>query len=197
VTEPRKTAGDHWYDAIRGPTLRQGDIFRQIAVYWLPEQLPGPGNESSAKLLFKTGDWIVLDASCDLEQKKCSNVLLAPVYEATRENLKCGTDKEWRERLEVVRRGLYQTRFLLAEWPRAQPTLPYSFVDSTWHVLMPLTHLEAVEGQRIRLRSPLREQFGNWVGTCFSRVGPENETQIPSFTKSLHDAHRLRATPDD
>ena len=39
-------------------------------------------------------------------------------------------------------------------------------------------------GKRLRLRSPYRESFGNWVGGNFARVGVEDVGQIPRQSAS-------------
>ena len=39
----------------------------------------------------------------------------------------------------------------------------------------------ACGGKRLRLVSPHREAFGNWVASNFSRVGVEDDAQIPRF----------------
>ncbi len=97
VSEPISSYWEHWYEVAEGTNLRQGDIFRSLVVYWLPDDLQTPGLPTEDALIpiaakWLQGDWIVLDASCDLDQKLCPQVLLAPVRPATAETLKTGTD---------------------------------------------------------------------------------------------------------
>lgn len=180
----------HWYERADGPKLRQGDIVRDHSVWCVADEVPDdPEAPSTAHI---RGTWIVLDASCDVDQAKVKHVLVARVVEASKEMLGANNEKTLTERLECIRQGLYTTRFLLAEIPGE---FPLSFVEFRQHYVVPLAHLVCVNN-RIRLRSPFREQFGNWVGSCFSRVGPEDNTLIPRF-KQLHDAHRLRGSVEE
>lgn len=191
---------DHWYEVVDRPPFRQGDIVRNVVVFWLREDLSAPnpdavstqGAQIDAKWL--RGDWILLDASCDLDQRVCPQVLVAPVEMATHQTLKAPDEKQFKQRLEVMRRGGYPTRFLLSDHPKLSPPLAPSFVDFRHHLVLPIEYLERNAGGAIlRLKSPMRELFGNWVGACISRVGPETEASIPAFTPALHDAQRLQA----
>lgn len=195
----------HWYDEVTGGPLRQGDVFRALAVPWFPPDMTIPAastREADTKLTARvtTGDWIVLDASCDLDQRRCEHVIIAPVRAATHENLRISKEKkekdqekEYKERLEILRRGLYEARYLLAEHPAAHPPFELSFVEFRQHLLTPLEFLERnAQTLRLRLKPPFREQFGNWVGACFARVGPEDRALIPVFVPNLFDTQKLR-----
>lgn len=188
---------DYWYETVAQPPFRQGDILRSVVAFWLDSDVPIPSAAALGGAVatnYRRGDWILLDASCDLDQRVVPQALLAPVEPATHQTLKAPDDKQFKQRLEVMRKGGYVTRFLLSDHPELTPPFQLSFVDIRHHVVMPLESLEAqVVSPIIRLRSPIREQFGNWVGACFSRVGPENVALIPPFTASLHDEQRLRA----
>jgi hypothetical protein len=180
----------HWYESTGSGPFRQGDIFRGATIAWLPDTFT-PHSENELNLV--TANWIALEASCDLDQRRCTQVLLAAVLDADLKNLKVGDEKAFQQRLEVMRRGGYVTRFLLSAEPDNK--FPLSFVEFNTRALVPLSYLDKVVlgTPVLRLKSPIREQFGNWVGGCFSRVGPENEALIPPFVKSLHDAQRLKA----
>jgi hypothetical protein len=182
----------YWYEQATPPPFRQGDIVRDVTAAWLPADF---SPERNPVVDTSIADWIVLEASCDLDQGRCAQVLLARVIEANAVNLKTNDAKSLNERLELIRRGGYVTRFMLAEHPHSK--LPLSFVEFNTRVMLPHEYLKRVSAASgvLRLKSPFREQLGNWVGSCFSRVGPENETLIPAFTK-LHDAHRLKALDD-
>ena len=188
----------HWYDRVSGGKLRQGDLFCDQTIYWLPEDLQlqtdGHDGAQTAALHASRGCWIVLNPSCDLDQQRCSQVVVAQVLVASRENLRVKTDKELAQRLECLRRGHYPARFLLAAY---DASLPLSFVDFVSSRTIPRRWLETVTETHFRLKAPFREQFGNWVGSCFSRVGPEDHLLIPPFVDKLHDAHRLNATNVD
>lgn len=172
-----------WYEVVRDDSLRQGDIFRDILAFWLPEGLPlrEPSGEDqiTISVQYQRGAWIVMTASCDLERNNRGHVLLSRVIEATAANLNnVQTEKERLERLEVMRRGFDPLRYLLAEHAE-EPQLPLSFVGYRTQVLLPIKYLRRnCAGQRLRLRSPHRERFGVWAGANLSRVGLEDAEQI-------------------
>lgn len=178
-----------WYEIVRDQSLRQGDIFRSVLGFWLPDGLPltDPSGEESLAIdaHYERGDWIVLTASCDLQRDTDTHALLARVIEATASNLNNSqTDKERLERLEVIRRGFDPLRHLLAEHPE-DPKLPLSFVGYKTQVLLPIEYLRRnCTGPRLRLRSPHRERFGLWAGANLSRVGIEDSEQLRFLGKT-------------
>lgn len=195
---------DSWYEIPDGPALRQGDIFRRLLVLWLPQELPlfdkvRPEQKLPVEPEWDIGDWIVMSASCDVDRPNgYPHVLLGRVLPAIPQNFGLQDDgKEFQRRLEVVRKSLDPSRFLLAEHPRAEPPFPLSIVQFRVHVTMPIDYLRrAPVGGRLRLRHPLRESFGNWVGANISRVGPENAVLIPGFGIATWPTDVLRAAED-
>src|SRR5206468_10044413 len=124
------------------------------------------------------GDWIIMSASCDVDRPQgYPHVLLGRVLPATPENFGLRDEgKEFQKRVEVVRKGLDPSKFLLAEHPGVSPAFPLSVVQFRVHVTMPIDYLRrSAVGRRLRLRHPFRESFGNWVGANMSRVGPEHQ----------------------
>lgn len=174
---------DRWYEVVAHDQLRQGDIFRGMLTYWLPDGLPlvepAPTDSPlSVKVQHERGDWIILSASCDIDRGNSQLVLLARVLEATDEHLDVSDDKARRERLEILKRGWDPPRFLLAAHP-SNPSLPLSFVGYRTQVLLPIEYVRRnATGQRLRLRPPQREKFGVWVGANISRIGIEVVDQI-------------------
>jgi hypothetical protein len=176
-----------WYEVVEGDSLRQGDLFRRLLVFVLPQDLEVLGREPAAdeRIPVKAGwdiaDWIVMSASCDVarDSGRYPHVLLARVWPATSLNAK---GKKLDEALEAIRRGYDHRRFLLSEDPRIDPPLKRSFVEFRPHFTVPLDYLKrACVAPRLRLRSPFRESFGNWVGAGFSRVGVEDDSQLPEY----------------
>jgi hypothetical protein len=193
----------HWYELAAFDNLRQGDILRGLTVLWFPQGL----TVDEAKVAtrenievepdYKKDDWIVLTASCDMENNPNAQVLLGRVFEANQANLKAPNDAQFKERLEVLKRGQYPNRHLLAEFEDGAFRFPQSVVDFHFHALMPIQYLlRAAASPRLRMKSPFREQFGNWAGGCISRVGPETSMQIPKIVEHLWDKQILRATAD-
>ena len=185
------TAHRFWYETVADTTLRQGDIFIDLICYWLSNDLeperPAPPVEKG------TGIWIVAQASCDMEARALERVVVLEVLPASRQTLRMAEnapEKELKKRLEVIRRGAYPRRFLIPERPEGRVKIPMSVVVWDNLATLPTEYLRRhyCGSPRLRLKSPLRESFGNWVSARFSAVGPENEAVIPSFA-SVHDHH--------
>lgn len=185
---------DYWYELVENDSLRQGDLFRGLLVYWLPRDLPLAADAGATHHLeYTRADWIILTASCDLDQRRSTHVLMGRVVEATPEFLKCQSEKEYQQRLEVVRRGLDPGKFLLPGSSRVNPPLEMSIALFRTQVLLPVEYLQRnCTGPRLRLQHPFREKFGNWVGARFSDVGPEDHVQIPPITR-IFEKHVLDA----
>jgi hypothetical protein len=209
AAELPRDVGAHWYEVVAAgdDSIRQGDIFRNLTAAWLPDDLPKPeaGKEKEVRVdvQFEPGDWIVLSASCDVQPGRGGGsqqqVLIARVYPCTPDHLpNVKSEKDLRERIEVFLRGLDPQRYLLAQHT-AQPQLPLSFAVFRLQVTMPLRYLQrSTKEPRLRLKPPHRENFGNWAGTCLSRVGIEDGQQI-RFEKpaGLYPAQVLRSVTDD
>ena len=195
---------EHWYEIPVGPELRQGDILRRLLVMWLPQELPvlehvPEDGEPPVKPEWVVGDWIVMSASCDVDRGAQSypHALVGRVLPATLETFGARTEKEFKERAEVVRKGLDPSKFLLPEHPGAAPPFPVSIVQYRVHVTMPADYLRRSSvGRRLRLKHPFRETFGAWVGSNMSRVGPENSTLIPGFGVTTWPKDVLRASEE-
>ena len=185
------TAHRHWYETVDDTSLRQGDIFIDLICYWLSDNLepesPSPPVEKA------TGTWIVAQASCDMEARGLKRVVVLEVLPASRQTLgiaESAPEKELKKRLEVIRKGAFARRFLIPERPKGRVTIPMSVVAWDNLATLPTEYLRRhyCRRPRLRLKSPLREMFGNWVGARFCAVGPENEAVIPRFA-SVHDHH--------
>jgi hypothetical protein len=195
-------ASDYWYETINDVSLRQGDIFRGVKAVQLPQDLVvGDNGANAGQVTFEvvTEDWIILDASCDVDYgpnraANCQQVLLAAVRSATKQALKTDTDKEFNTRLEVMRRGHMAGRFLLPGHDALQPAFPLSFVQYNARVLLPHAYLlSQCIVPRIRLKSPHRESFGSWAASCIGRVGIEDAAQIPKFVGQLYPGQVIAA----
>lgn len=190
----------NWYELIDDAQgLRQGDLFRNLTVALLPEDLPQipepPADPPAFKLDLVKGDWIVLSASCDVSEEKASGqVLLGIVLPATEKHLNAKGSKELEEKLEVIRRGWDPARFLLAECPGADPAFPLSVVQYRSQSLLPMGYVRRqCLKPRLRMRAPFREKLGAWAGAALARVGIEDSANIPPFKKQLFAAQIVRA----
>lgn len=186
---------EFWYETVEDATLRQGDIFIGLTCYWLSGDLepesPTPPVERA------TGTWIVAQASCDMEGRGLERAVVLEVLPAIRETLgmaERAPETELQKRLEVIRIGAHARRFLIPERPEGRVTIPTSVVAWDSLATLPTAYLRRhyCGRPRLRLRSPLREKFGNWVGARFCAVGPEDEAVIPRFTR-IHDHHVIVA----
>jgi hypothetical protein len=186
-----------WYEVVEESELWQGDIIPGLYASTFPQDLPvrrvPPKANEKIPVKGGVGDWIVMSASCDLGRgpSQYPHVLVGRVLPATAEKLNVKPD-DLNETLEVMRRGWDLRRFLLAPYPPFGFQL--SFVQFRHHLTLPLNYLErACSEKRLRLRPPFREWFGIWVGSGFSRVGLDDNTQqiLPPFVPSTRPAITL------
>jgi hypothetical protein len=189
---------ENWYDIVEGSRLRQGDIIPNLFAYALPQSLPvlreAPAPNQRLPFEGILGDWIVMSASCDVAHtsKKYPYVLVCRVLEANSGHLGGVKEKKLQGVIEVIRRGWDPGKFLLAEYPAMNPPFPRSFAQFRPHLTLPHEHLRrACVGKHLRLRSPFREWFGNWVGNNFSRVGIEEGAEVPPAAVSSEDVLSL------
>jgi hypothetical protein len=189
---------EEWYEIVEDSRLRQGDIVRNLVAFALPQSLqvlrkiPSPNQHLPVEGIL--GDWIIMSASCDVAHtsKKYPYILVGRVLEATSEKLGGAKGKKLQSVIEVIRKGWDPGKFLLAECPNVDPHFPRSFAQFRPHLTLPHEYLgRACVGKRLRLRSPFRESFGNWVGNNFSRVGIEEGAEIPAEPVSSDDVLSL------
>ena len=194
---------EHWYEVVETSTLRQGDVLANLLVFWFPQDLPvrdadPPEGRLDVVAEWDRGTWIVMSASCDVDREaaRYPQVLMGRVAPATRAVLNQQTEKDLKTRLEVIRRGLDPSAFLLAPHPN-DPPFPLSVVQWRMHVTLPVEYVRrAATGRRLRLKSPYRESFGNWVGGNIERVGPEDSTAVPKFRDTVWPEHVLRSSEE-
>ena len=188
---------NHWYDVVDDDSLRQGDIFTKLIVPLLPDNLEplSPDivqSDSPLDIQWKDGDWIVFSASCDLDVARNVPFALLGRVLPMEDALGSGNARNQRQKAELIRRGLMPSKFRLAEHLEMTPAFPDSVVDYRVHVTMPVLFLRrACKGPRLRLKSPFREQFGNWVGSNISRVGIDDHMQIERDNAGVSDARLL------
>jgi len=198
-----------WYEVVDGSTLRQGDIVRGLVVPALDESIGHRLDEIARQegetelvlpLVYTRADWIVLDASCDVDygpkrSPALSHVLIARVVPADGEGLGTQVLKELAERQEMLRQSIAYNKFLLSTYGDIDPPFPLSYAEYRFRYAVPHAYLVAFVtacGPRLRLRHPIRERFGNWVGAAISRVGVEDAATIPRFA-SLQGSKPLKA----
>jgi hypothetical protein len=192
-----KAHWEDWYEVVdEARSLRQGDILREFSVFIFRNEVVDLNVDGETNLpgeILPPQDWIILTASCDLDARNATHALLAPIFPATPEVLRTGpTTKEFRRRVEVLRKGLLPRQFLLAKHPDLG--FPLSFASWRDLALLPTAHIRSrLSARRLRLRHPFREEFGNWVGSRMSAVGPEDRSKIPAERERIFDVHVLEA----
>lgn len=196
--------GKAWYELVSDDSLRQGDIFRDLTIPIIPEDLPlltEPDSRTDVRIdiQWKTDTFIVFTASCDLEKGRAIRyALIGRIVELEAALPSTDKSRDRRKKAEVLRRGLMPSKFRLASFDKIQPYFPDSVVDYRVHFTVPVEYLrQACQGQRLRLRPPFRESFGNWVGANISRVGIEDEDQIPPDRVGMSESALLELVDAD
>ncbi len=164
---------DGWYEVVAERTLAQGDLLLRCPVpqvesyaHPLPDNVPVVVDER---------DLIVLTQSCDLENDKVDEVLLAAVRDyqslAAREGQanQVIRSKRWRE--NAVRGDLAAYSLLP---PHETPAIDWCLVD--FHHLFTLSkaYIEdfaEAAGDRLRLVPPYREHLAQAFARYVMRVG--------------------------
>jgi len=171
-------SNDDWYDLAEGVSLLQGDILINCPVFAVSGSLswplgPAPDIDVDAKVF----DLVVMTQSCDLENERVEDVLLAQLVawaDVVRAEVARGND--------VVRSRKFRKLLVDGNVPglsllhrrNAGPSLRWSVVD--FHRLFTLpkafvTRFAAGSGPRLRLRSPYREHLAQAFARYFMRVG--------------------------
>lgn len=204
MPEPANASfAEAWYEVIQVEELRQGDVLVAMPVFMQDPnaQLPSAEAISKGQQVTVPGNcalasWVILSPSCDLDTGRSKQVLLGQCLEANQSNMSSQGEKDHKQKLEVVRRGLDPSKFMLPAY-EADPSLPCSIVSNRSLAMLPLDFVKRfVAGRRrLRLRHPFREKFGNWCGQWISNVGPENRSLIPSFAQ-VHAQHVLDANQE-
>jgi hypothetical protein len=171
----------NWFDIVTGGELEQGDILFDVPLYE-----PDPAawtNGVFAKIPSATV--IVMSQSCDIaygQKPHITNVWVCGVQ--TLEELRL-EDSAFgsRDFLEQVRRRLSPDYFMLNEQAGA-PSIPMCLVLYRRACVIPRTwaeqHAESA-GERLRLKSPMREDLALGFGHMFSRVAMPTGGEIPPF----------------
>ena len=85
-----------WYDLTEGPSLLQGDLLRDCPVFAVSDSLSWPpGAAADIEVEAKVFDLVVMTQSCDLENEKVEDVLLAQLVawnDAVRAEVERGND---------------------------------------------------------------------------------------------------------
>ncbi|WP_284982371.1 hypothetical protein [Arthrobacter sp. efr-133-TYG-118] len=173
---------ESWYEVVHEAGLEQGDIFFRCPIYRVERSLVENG-ETIAEVIEEEIDVIVLTQTCDLENNKVDEVLVATVTSyaelVAREGERNPTIKSKNFRKAAVD-GVLPPYAVLQERQMA-PGLAWSLVDFHNLFSMPKTLLTEVafkSGERLRLVPPYKEHLAQAFARYIMRVG------LPS---TLHD----------
>ena len=177
---PSKTGASiaEWYEVTDGATLRQCDILMGCPVLRLDGKLQWPVEPSTTlPIKIETYDSIILTQSCDLENNKVEDVLLAQVIawsvlvrQEVQRNNQIVKKKEFRKALID---GKTPGQALLHKH-EGEPYLDWSIVSFQRLYTIQKNFLEkfaSQSGPRLRLRSPYREHIAQAFARFVMRVG--------------------------
>lgn len=167
-----------WYEVVDGPGLLQGDILPQCPIVTVLDPLPWP---ILPDVKFSVGvtarDLVVMTQSCDLDNDKVEDVLLAQLDswpQTVRDENQRGNRfiQSVQFRRQLIAGNVPGLSLLHKHLP--EPGLGWSVV--TFHHLysLPKSFLQkfaASLGVRLRLRSPYREHLAQAFARYFMRVG--------------------------
>jgi hypothetical protein len=167
-----------WYQVVQEATLLQGDILLRCPVIVMAAELNwSRPPDAPMDVDIEELDSIVMTQSCDLENNKVEEVLLAQVVawptvvstQAQRGNPYVQSRNFRKQLVEGNIPGLS-----LLHKRAEEPTLPWSVVDFRRLFTLPkrlITRFAADLGPRLRLRSPYREHLSQAFARYFMRVG--------------------------
>jgi len=167
-----------FWTSVSDGTLRQGDLLLRCPVPILPPDLKV---DVTISVAMRYHDVVVINQSCDLEQRKVRGVALLSVTsvpEFEKNNPVFAKKGRWNEVLKGRAEGLH----LLASPVEPEDNRQALVVDFREIYSLPydvLTAHAASLGPRWRLRSPYLEHFSQAFARFFMRVGLPST--IPEF----------------
>jgi hypothetical protein len=158
--------------SVRGKVLNQGDLLKNIAVPSVQPSFPDPDENGNVPLYVGQANIIIISQSCDLEQRKISNIVVAQTYtldEFERVNPTYRVRGRWTE----VARGRVEALHLLPPTENSDDPRSWILVDFRMISSLPLGYVELFAdsaGDRWRLQSPYLEGLSQAFGSFFMRV---------------------------
>lgn len=166
-----------WYEEVQeSGTLRQGDILLDCPVYSINEVPSSPASEFVPTVNLVTHHLLVLSQSCDLEQEKVEQVLLAQVTEwrkLVEESVDSNPFVRSTEFRKKLVEGAIPGYFLLSK-SEGSISLPWSLVNFHKLFVLPkqyVSTLATARSPRLRIQSPYLEHLSQAFARYFMRVG--------------------------
>jgi hypothetical protein len=169
--------------SVTGTVLNQGDLLRNIAVPIVQSSFPEHDDEGSVPLFVGQANIIIISQSCDLEQRKVSNVVVAQIFSLD-EFESVNPSYERKEKWNEVARGRVEALHLLPPTESANDPRSSILVDFKHIHSLPFGYVErfaSMAGDRWRLQSPYLECLSQAFGRFFMRVALP--TDPPDFSK--------------
>ena len=168
---------ESWFEITSGPSLLQGDLIPGCPVSRIAGDWVFPVKWEDLAVDLVSADLILMTQSCDLENNKVAQVLLAqviPWHITVRDEFSRGnTAIKSRDFRKKLIEGNVPGLSLLHKHDAA-PKLDWSVVEFHRLYTLPKTFLEPYAnslGPRLRLRSPYREHLAQAFARYFMRVG--------------------------
>lgn len=167
-----------WFEVIEGPIVLQGDVLFRCPIFQPEKEIHWPPTvDNQQGFRVRTLDLVVMTQSCDLENDKVQEVLLARLIawpDVVRNEAVKGNQaiKGSKFRKTLVEGGF--PSLSLMHKREGSPGLEWSVVDFHWLYTLPkrfLSDFAASLGPRLRLRSPYREHLAQAFARYFMRVG--------------------------
>ena len=165
---PAEPGGASWYEIVEGPMLEQGDLLTNLLA---PRVVVDTNAPTGYRILVGRGNYIVLSQTCDLDNEKIPEVLLADV----RTYQDVASDEQY-ARSTAFRKALIQgsdiSYFLLHEFT-GPPSLEWALINFHYLRLVDAAYCKkhAVElGKRLRLVPPYKEHLAQSFSRYISRV---------------------------
>ncbi len=167
-----------WWTATSGPGHERGDLLRDFPVVRV-ESVDVSGDTAEVASRVEVIDAIVVTQTCDLENAKVANILLARVttwadfaaaqFAAGNTAVKSGSFRR-----NLIRGDIPPLMLLHAREP--QPPLDWSVVDFRELHVVDRAMIDEFVGQpgsrrRLRLISPYKEHFAQAFARFYMRVG--------------------------
>lgn len=175
-----------WYEVTSGPALLQGDVLTSCPVFLIPKGLVWPlSPKTKVPFDVEEVDLIILSQSCDLENEKVEEVLLAQVIawpNAVRKEVAQGN--------KYIQSSKFRKSLIEGNVPGLsllhkhvdEPRLEWSVVNFKRLHTLPKEFIQpraSSMGARLRLRSPYREHLAQAFARYFMRVGlPHNAKDL-------------------
>ena len=167
-----------WWTATSGPGHEQGDLLRDFPVVHV-ESVQVAGDMAEVRSRVEFVDGIIVTQTCDLENAKIANILLARVttwadFAAAQFAAGNTAVKSSSFRRNLVRGDIPPLMLLHARQP--QPPLDWSVVDFRELHVVDRDRIDEFVGQpgsrrRLRLVPPYKEHFAQAFARFYMRVG--------------------------